>query len=103
MTDWADDLAATLRNQEHAAQALRDERETREEDIDQLKRELVRVRLALRDLAAEKDKEIEALSCALETAVRKWQDMGDEIERLKAENKRLKSSLNIRGATGACG
>jgi len=25
--DWADDLAATLRNQEHAAQALRDERE----------------------------------------------------------------------------
>ena len=27
MTDWADDIAATLRNQEHAAQALRDERE----------------------------------------------------------------------------
>ena len=36
MTDWADDIAATLRNQEHAAQALR-------------------------DLAAEKDKEIEFL------------------------------------------
>ena len=35
------------------------------------------------DQLAEKDKEIEALSCALETAVRKWQDMGDEIERLR--------------------